>query len=76
MRALRRIAIILTVFTIVSSIVTITLREIAYSATCTAQCGDGTTASCSGETCGAEGGVGCFGRNRDGKIMSTGMCME
>ncbi len=48
----------------------------AYAATCTADCGDGTSVSCSGASCIAKDGVGCEAYNADGKKAATGSCIQ
>lgn len=76
MKTLRKMAAMLTIFTIVVSIVTFILPEINYGATCTADCGGGNSVSCSGAKCSATDGSGCSGYDSSGKLKSSGKCLQ
>lgn len=45
-----------------------------YTATCTADCGDGISVSCTGAKCSAEDGSGCAAYDREGNLRSSGTC--
>ncbi len=48
----------------------------AYAGTCTADCGDGTSVSCTGASCIAKDGEGCKGFDSNGNLRSEGHCIE
>jgi len=76
MIAFRKMATILTIFTIIVSMVTFILSEISYSAQCTADYGNGYSVSCSGQKCSATDGSGCAGWDSNGKVKTVGFCIQ
>jgi hypothetical protein len=76
MKTFPKVTVLLTTFTVVALVVSLMLPETSFSkATCTADCGDGTSWTCSGHSCWAGDGLGCDAQDENGKTIMGGVCM-